>query len=71
MYMDGKLSNMEMGAIIVVLVGGLNWLLVGAFNFNLVHKIFSFSMTVERIIYVIVGLAALWVFSFGKRLRKA
>lgn len=42
----------------VVLIGALNWGLVGAFNFNLVS--FLFGQTVfSRIIYLIVGLCAI------------
>ena len=47
-------------AFILVIVGGLNWLLV-AFGWNLVHAIFGFSMTVEDAIYVLVGLSAIYL----------
>ncbi|MCF6766705.1 DUF378 domain-containing protein [Thiotrichales bacterium 19S3-7] len=35
----------------------MNWLLVGVFDFNLVHFIFSWSNIIERLIYVVVGIA--------------
>lgn len=45
---------------ILLVIGGLNWGLVGLFNFNLVNFIFGSLPILERIIYVIVGLAALY-----------
>ena len=48
-------------AYLLVVIGGLNWGLVGFFNYNLVSRIFSNS--VSRVIYAIVGLAALYMFA--------
>ena len=48
-------------AYILVLVGGLNWGLVGLFNFNLVATISMGSRIVERIIYILVLLATIWL----------
>ena len=44
---------------VLLIIGGLNWGLVGAFNFNLVDAILGSVPTVERIVYVLVGLSAL------------
>ena len=47
--------------LILVVVGGLNWGLVGAFQFDLVASIFGGSAAaIARIVYVLVGLSALW-----------
>ena len=46
--------------LILVIVGGLNWLLVGAFNFDLVAALFGDMSPLSRIVYVLVGLSALW-----------
>lgn len=46
-------------AVILVIIGGLNWLLVGAFNFDLVAAIFGAMSTAARVVYVVVGLSAL------------
>lgn len=48
-------------AYILVLVGGLNWGLVGLFNFNLVAAISMGSRLVERIIYILVLIATIWL----------
>lgn len=47
-------------AFILVVVGGLNWGLVGLFNFDLVAAIFGAMSTISRIAYVLVGLAAIY-----------
>ncbi|HLD27630.1 MAG TPA: DUF378 domain-containing protein [Patescibacteria group bacterium] len=47
-------------AFILVVIGGLNWGLVGIFDFDLVAWIFGDMSTVARIIYILVGLAALY-----------
>jgi len=44
---------------ILLVIGGLNWGLVGFFNFNLVQAIFG-SGIVSDIVYAIVGIAALY-----------
>lgn len=44
----------------LVIVGGLNWGLVGLFNFDLVAAIFGQMSTLSRVVYVLVGLSALW-----------
>lgn len=48
-------------AYILVLIGGLNWGLVGLFNFNLVAAICMGSKTAERVIYILVLIATLWL----------
>ncbi len=47
-------------ALILVVIGGINWGLVGLFNFNLVTAIFGTSI-ITTIIYVLVALAALYL----------
>lgn len=50
---------LDVTALILVVIGALNWGLVGAFGFNLVSAIFG-TGAIARIIYVIVGLAGLF-----------
>ena len=45
---------------LLLVIGGLNWGLVGAFKYNLVDKIFGADSALSRIIYVLVGIAALY-----------
>jgi uncharacterized protein len=51
-------------ALVLVIVGGLNWGLVGAFNFDLVARLFGEMTAVTRVVYILVGLAALYCLSF-------
>lgn len=43
-----------------MIIGGLNWGLIGFFKFNLVEALFGTSI-ITTIIYALVGLAALWM----------
>jgi len=45
---------------ILVIIGGLNWLLIGLFSWNLVAAIFMVDW-LARIIYSLVGLSAIWL----------
>jgi uncharacterized protein len=46
--------------LILLIVGGLNWGLVGLADFDLVAAIFGAGSVVSRIVYVLVGLSALY-----------
>ena len=46
--------------LILVIVGGVNWGLVGLFNFDLVATLLGAGSLLARIVYVLVGLSALW-----------
>ncbi len=47
-------------ALLLILIGGLNWGLVGFFDYNLVDMIFGEDSTGARVVYALVGLAALY-----------
>jgi uncharacterized membrane protein YuzA (DUF378 family) len=47
-------------AFILIIIGGLNWGLVGLFNFDLVAWIFGDMTTLSKVIYTLVGLGAVW-----------
>ena len=56
---------MDRFALIMVIIGALNWLLIGLFRFDLVASIFGGQTTaLSRIIYSLVGLAGLYSISF-------
>jgi uncharacterized membrane protein YuzA (DUF378 family) len=54
-------------ALVLAIIGGLNWGLVGAFNFDLVAAIFGAGSVVSRLIYILVGLAALYLIYYAIR----
>ncbi|NGX42329.1 MAG: hypothetical protein K940chlam7_00607 [Chlamydiae bacterium] len=53
-------------AFILLIVGGLNWGLVGIANFNLVDFVVG-GTGIDRIVYILVGLSALWTIGCFKR----
>ncbi len=55
------MKSIYMIAMILVIVGGLNWGLVGFFNFDLVAAIFGVMSFLARTVYVLVGLSALYL----------
>jgi hypothetical protein len=46
--------------LVLLIVGGLNWGLVGLFEFDLVAALFGEMSALSRLVYVLVGLSALW-----------
>jgi len=65
-----KLNGMDWVAIILVIVGGLNWGLVGIFNFDLVAAIFGDMSMLARIVYTLVGLSALYMIMTVRKISK-
>ncbi len=58
-------------ALVLVVIGGINWGLVGFFDYNLVDSIFGAGSVLARIVYAVVGLASLWVLAeWGMRSNK-
>jgi len=55
-----KSQFIEISSIILLLVGGLNWGLVGFFEWNFIDAVFGLGSTLARIIYCLVGLSALY-----------
>ena len=49
---------------ILVIIGALNWFMIGVFAVDLVALIFGSMSVVSRIIYALVGVASLWVIFF-------
>ena len=47
-------------ALILIIIGAINWGLIGIFNFNLVDTIFGTMSAISRIIYTLVGISGLW-----------
>lgn len=47
-------------ALVLIIIGAINWGLIGLFNFNLVDSIFGTMSIISRIIYALVGISGLW-----------
>lgn len=54
------MNGLDWTAMVLLIIGGLNWGLVGLFGFDLVAAIFGEMSALSRIVYVLVGLSALW-----------
>jgi len=65
-----NLNALDWIALILVIVGGLNWGLVGIFGFDLVAWIFASIYVVARIVYILVALAAIYMIIIAAMLRK-
>ena len=55
-----KETGMDTIALILMVIGALNWGLIGIFQWDLVAAIFGAGAVVSRIIYTLVGLAGIW-----------
>ncbi len=49
-------------ALVLIIVGGLNWGLVGLFDFNLVSAIFGVDTWLTNLVYILVGISAIYAF---------
>jgi uncharacterized membrane protein YuzA (DUF378 family) len=60
----GGLQGMDRLALLLVIIGALNWLLVGLFQFDLVASIFGGQdALLSRLVYTLVGVAGIWSIS--------
>ena len=54
-------------AYVLVIIGGLNWGLVGLLDYDLVASLFGAASGPSRAVYSLVGLSALWMLFAGRR----
>lgn len=47
-------------ALVLIIIGAINWGLIGFFNFDLVATIFGDMSIISRIVYALVGISGLW-----------
>ena len=61
-YMKGmfKMKTIDSIALALIIVGAINWGLIGLFNFNLVDTLFGVGTALSRIVYTLVGISGLW-----------
>ncbi len=63
--MKGEMCPVHKIAFILLVIGGLNWGLVGAFSLNVVHLLLSSAPALEMIVYILVGLSAIAMLAKG------
>lgn len=66
----GKLNWLDLIALILVLIGALNWGLVGLLNFDLVAALLGAMSVLSRIVYVLVGVSAIYIIAIIGKLSK-
>ncbi|MGB8455061.1 MAG: DUF378 domain-containing protein [Anaerocolumna sp.] len=64
-----QLKTVDYIALCLVIIGAINWGLIGFLGFDLVRVIFGDMTWVSRIIYALVGIAGLYALSYFGRLR--
>ncbi|MBU1036687.1 DUF378 domain-containing protein [Patescibacteria group bacterium] len=65
-----KLSGLDWLALILIIIGGINWGLVGLFNFDLIAAIFGDMSALSRIIYTLVGLSGVYILAASNKLTR-
>lgn len=64
---SSAMSAVDWIAITLLIIGGVNWGLIGLFSFDLVAALFGAMSPVSRIVYTLVGISAIWsIFSCRK-----
>ena len=54
-------------ALVLIIVGGINWGLVGLLDFNLVSALFNVDSWLSNLVYILVGIAALYAIVLFKK----
>lgn len=54
------MKTLDVISCVLLVIGGLNWGLVGIFNFDVVAAIFGAMSVISRIVYILVGISALY-----------
>ena len=60
-------SALDWVALVLVIVGGLNWGLVGLFNFDLVEAILGTIPVLQSVVYILVGIAAVYMIYYASK----
>ena len=58
-YKGGIMETLQKICLVLTIIGAINWLLVGLFNFNLVTTIFGTNGMLTNIVYILVGIAGI------------
>lgn len=53
------MQTLQKVALVLIIIGALNWLLIGLFDFNLVSSLFGVDNVITNIVYVLVGISGI------------
>ena len=62
------MKTLDYTALVIAIIGALNWGLIGIFNLDLVAFLFGIMSWLARIVYILVGLAGLYLCTFFGKL---
>jgi len=65
-----KVKTFDIIALLLVIIGAVNWGLIGFFQFDLVSSVFGVMSTFSRVIFALVGIAGLYSLTFLGRDRE-
>jgi len=65
-----KLNWLDIIALVLVIIGGLNWGLFGLFGYDLVNQLLGMFPPADKIVYDLVGLAAIYLAIIAPKLDK-
>lgn len=66
-----RMTALDWVAITLLIIGGVNWGLIGLFSFDLVGAIFGLMSPLSRVIYTLVGVAALYSIYTSSKMARA
>lgn len=67
-----KMRPIDLTALTLIIIGAINWGLIGFFQFDLVATLFGgMSGVISRVVYVVVGVAGLYCLSLYNRINSA
>ena len=55
-----KMKIIDKIALVLIIIGAINWGLIGIFHFNLVSTLFGDMSIISRIVYILVGISGIW-----------
>lgn len=64
------MRKIDVIALLLLIAGGLNWGLVGLFDYNVVEAALGFPVLLTRVIYSLIGLSALYYLVFWKAVQQ-
>ena len=64
------MRTLDVIACVILIIGGLNWGLIGFFDFNLISMIFGEMTALTRLIYCLIGLSGLYTIFQWKSMQK-
>ena len=66
-----RLNAIDWISMALLIIGGINWGLVGFFNFDLVATLFGEMSFISRVVYAVVGLSALYTIYTSSKMSRS